>query len=69
MLGSGSHRINRKFLWMQVNHLRIIDGIRSKAFLSRPTENGKQPKILKDETYLTYCFGQPILLQILYSKN
>lgn len=35
MLGSGSHRINRKFKWLNVNHLKVIDGIRSKAFLSR----------------------------------
>ncbi len=26
-------------------------------------------KPVKDETYLTYCFGQPILLQIIYSRN
>lgn len=35
LLGSGSHRVNRKFLWLQVDHLNIIDGIRSKAFLSK----------------------------------
>jgi hypothetical protein len=70
MLGSGSHRVNRKFRWLSVNHLKIIDGIRSKAFLARQELSaGKHLKQPKDATYLSYCFGEPVLLQIIYSRN
>ena len=73
MLGSGSHRINRIFKWLKVDHFRIIDGIRSKAFLGanismdQMDENGHSTKA--DTTYLTFCFGEPVLVQILYSRN
>lgn len=68
MLGSGSHRVNRKFRWLQVDHLHMIDGIRSKAFLSRQQKSEKEEKMI-DSTYLTYCFGEPLILQIIYSRN
>lgn len=42
MLGSGSHRINRKFRWLQVDHLSMVDGIRSKAYLSRQEIAGEK---------------------------
>ena len=35
LLGSGSYRVKRKFKWMKVNHLSVIDGIRSKAFFKQ----------------------------------
>ena len=38
LLGSGSHRINRSFKWLRADHLKIIDGIRSKAFLGNNME-------------------------------
>jgi hypothetical protein len=32
LLGSGSYKIRRRLRWRKVNHLRIIDGIRAKAY-------------------------------------
>ena len=68
MLGSGSYRINRNFKWIRANHLKIIDGIRSKAFLGSDMQMVEQSK-REDATYFTFCFGEPVLVQIIYSRN
>ena len=68
MLGSGSHRINRNFKWLRLDHLRIIDGIRSKAFLVNNADNADLSK-QNNIAYLTFCYGEPVLVQVLYSRN
>ena len=68
MLGSGSYRINRNFKWLRVDHLKVIDGIRSKAFLGSNMQMIEESK-REDSNYLTFCFGEPVLVQIVYSRN
>lgn len=38
MLGSGSHKIKFKHIWLRLDHLKFIDGISSKAFLNNPSQ-------------------------------
>ena len=52
MLGSGSHRLNRSFKWLKVDHLKLIDGIRSKAFLSQSNQMAENMD-KGDNSYLT----------------
>ena len=47
---------------MKVNHLSIIDGIRSQAFFKDKNKG-------EDTTFLTYCYGEPILIQTIESKS
>ena len=38
LLGSGSYRIKRRLRWLRVDHLRIVDGIHTKAYF-KESEN------------------------------
>lgn len=32
LLGSGSYKIQRKLKWLKVDHLKLVDGIHTKAY-------------------------------------
>ena len=62
LLGSGSFKLKRRLKWMRADHLRIIDGIRVKAYF-------KEGEDVEGETYLSCFYGEPIIVQILKSRH
>jgi hypothetical protein len=50
LLGSGNYKIKRKLKWRRVDHLRVIDGNRTKAYFGSSKDQ-------RDSTYLSYYFG------------
>jgi hypothetical protein len=63
LLGSGNYRIRRKLRWRRADHLATIDGIRAKAYFKQ-CEPDAPP-----ETYLSYYYGEPILIHVLKGQN
>ena len=61
LLGSGKFKLKRNLRWRKMNHLSLIDGIRSKAYFKNPT--------VGDGTYLSYYYGEPIIIQAVKSCN
>jgi hypothetical protein len=49
---------------MQLSHLSVIDGIRNKAFFKHHEGKDKD-----DSTYLTFFYGEPVLIQTIESKS
>jgi hypothetical protein len=62
LLGSGNYKIKRKLRWKKTDHLNIIDGIRTKAYF-------KETNMLPMETYLSFYYGEPIIIQLLKNEN
>jgi hypothetical protein len=63
LLGSGNYRIKRRLRWKKLPHLKIIDGIRTKAYFKEVEPNSP------GESYLSYYYGEPIVIHILKSQN
>ena len=62
LLGSGNYRIKRRLCWRRVDHLGMIDGIRTKAYFKE--EGGGA-----HETYLSYYYGEPLMVHISKREN
>jgi hypothetical protein len=62
LLGSGSIRIRRQLKWLRVDHLRIVDGIHTKAYF-------KEGENTPAESYLSCYYGEPLMIHVLKSDN
>jgi len=62
LLGSGSYKIKRKLKWLKVDHLRMVDGIHTKAYF-------KDIESSQPESYLSCYYGEPLMIHVTKSEN
>jgi hypothetical protein len=63
LIGSGNLKVRRKLRWRKVDYLGVVDGIKRKSYFKKSESSAEK------ECYLSYYYGEPIILQIFRNCN